>query len=69
VSMIEGEGEEYQKSPERWKKDVRYFALWQEAELQKVIIQAGFKVLETNRPQGKFIDILAVKTAISYALP
>lgn len=62
ISMLEGEGEEYRESSERWAGDVRYFAFWQENELRDILTEAGFKVVATNRPQGNFIDILALKT-------
>ena len=62
ISMLEGKSEEYRGSPDGWGDDIRYFALWPENELQKVLTQAGFSIIETNRPQGKFIDILSVTT-------
>jgi len=61
VAFMEGKGNEWRRSSRWGKSPPRYFALYQEHELRKLLERAGFYIVGVLRPEPRWLNILAVR--------
>ena len=61
IGLMEGKGNEWRRSSRWGQVPPRYFALYQEHELLKLLEWARFYVVGVLRPEPRWISILAVR--------